>query len=158
MKPRIENTKPKKLVGLSMKLSLANYNIVALWQRFGPRRKEIKNNLNNDSISLAIYAPHHFKDFKPTNEFERWATVEVSDFDDVPPGMETFELEGGLYAVFDYTGLNTDNTIYRYIFEEWLPNSKYELDHRPHFEVLGKKYKNNDPDSEEEIWIPIMKS
>ena len=25
-----------------------------------------------------------------------------------------------------------------------------------HFEVLGKNYKNNDPNSEEEIWIPIM--
>jgi len=29
------------------------------------------------------------------------------------------------------------------------------LDDRPHFEVLGDKYKNADPDSEEEIWIPI---
>jgi hypothetical protein len=25
----------------------------------------------------------------------------------------------------------------------------------PHFEVLGDKYKNNDPSSEEEVWIPI---
>jgi AraC family transcriptional regulator len=29
------------------------------------------------------------------------------------------------------------------------------LDQRPHVEVMGEKYKNNDPDSEEEIWIPI---
>jgi AraC family transcriptional regulator len=37
-----------------------------------------------------------------------------------------------------------------------LPLSKeYELDDRPHFEILGDKYKNNDPNSEEEIWIPI---
>lgn len=158
MEPRIENLKQKKLVGLSMKLSLANYNIVALWKRFGPRRNEIKNNLNNESISLAIYTPNHFKDFSPSNEFERWATIEVSDFDEVPPGMDTFELQGGLYAVFDYKGLNTDNAIYRYIFEDWLPDSIYKLDHRPHFEVLGAKYKNNDPDSEEEIWIPIKKS
>jgi predicted transcriptional regulator YdeE len=28
-------------------------------------------------------------------------------------------------------------------------------DDRPHFEVLGKNYKNNDPVSEEEIWIPV---
>lgn len=157
MKPRIEILKQKKLVGLNMKLSLANYNIVTLWKRFGPRRKEITNNLTSDLISLAIYTPNHFKDFNPTNEFERWATVEVSDFDEVPSGMDTFELQGGLYAVFDYKGLNTDNAIYRYIFEGWLPNSVYKLDHRPHFEMLGAKYKNNDPDSEEEIWIPIQK-
>jgi AraC family transcriptional regulator len=36
-----------------------------------------------------------------------------------------------------------------------LPNSAYELDDREHFELLGEKYKNNDPNSEEEIWIPI---
>jgi len=24
-----------------------------------------------------------------------------------------------------------------------------------HFELLGEKYKNNHPDSEEEVWIPI---
>ena len=26
----------------------------------------------------------------------------------------------------------------------------------PHFEILGAQYKNNEPDSEEEIWIPIQ--
>jgi AraC family transcriptional regulator len=26
---------------------------------------------------------------------------------------------------------------------------------RPHMELLGEKYRNNDPHSEEEIWIPI---
>jgi AraC family transcriptional regulator len=26
-------------------------------------------------------------------------------------------------------------------------------DDRPHFEILGDKYKNDHPDSEEEIWI-----
>ncbi|MGZ3847072.1 MAG: GyrI-like domain-containing protein, partial [Flavisolibacter sp.] len=74
---------------------------------------------------------------------------------DVPEGMESFVLNGGLYAVFDYQGLNTDNRIFIYIFRDWLPNSEYELDDRPQFEVLGEKYKNNDPDSQEEIWIPV---
>jgi AraC family transcriptional regulator len=66
-----------------------------------------------------------------------------------------FSIPGGLYAVFDYKGSSTDSSIFQYIFETWLPNSDYELDNRPHFEVLGDKYKNNDPASEEEIWIPI---
>jgi AraC family transcriptional regulator len=64
-------------------------------------------------------------------------------------------LTGGLYAVFDYKGLSTDNSIFQFIFGTWLPSSEYDLDDRPHFEVLGNKYKNNDPTSEEEIWIPI---
>ncbi len=44
---------------------------------------------------------------------------------------------------------------YRNIFETWLPASGYVLDNRPHFAVMGEKYRNEDPDSEEEIWIPI---
>lgn len=46
-------------------------------------------------------------------------------------------------------------SIFQYIFGTWLPASGYYLDNRPHFEILGHKYKNNDPDSEEEIWIPV---
>lgn len=155
MKPRIINIDEKKLVGIKLTMSFAHYNIGELWGIFMPRKNEITNNLTNDLISMAVYNPSHFYDFKPTNKFDRWATVEVSDFDNIPNGMEHFILEGGLYAVFDYIGLNTDNSIFQYIFGTWLPNSNYILDHRPHFEVLGEKYKNNDPTSEEEIWIPI---
>lgn len=136
-------------------MSFANYTVGELWKSFTPRRKEITNNVNNDLISMVIYKSNHFTDFKPTNEFDRWATVEVSNFDNLPKGMETNVLPGGLYAVFDYKGLSTDNTIFKYIFGTWLPSSEYVLDDRPHFEILGGKYKNNHSTSEEEIWIPI---
>jgi AraC family transcriptional regulator len=136
-------------------MSLANNKTGDLWSSFMPRRRDIINNLTNDMISMQVYKSTHFTDFKPTNEFEKWATVEVTNFENVPNDMETFSLAGGLYAVFDYKGLSTDNSIFQYIFSTWLPGSEYDLDDRPHFEVLGEKYKNNDPTSEEEIWIPI---
>lgn len=155
MTPRIEIVNEKKLVGKKLTMSFADYRIGELWKSFSPRRKEISNNITDDLISLVIYKPTHFADFKPTNEFERWATIEVSDFDNVPTEMETVILPDGLYAVFEYKGLNSDYSIFQYIHGEWLPSSGYILDDRPHFEVLGEKYKNNDPTSEEEIWIPI---
>lgn len=155
MTPRIETINEKKLVGKRLTMSFANYNIGALWQSFTPIRNEITNNLTNDLISMVIYTPNHFANFKPTSEFERWAAVEVSDFYNVPHEMETFVLPSGLYAVFDYKGLSTDNSIFQYILGVWLPSSDYVLDDRPHFEILGERYKNNDPTSEEEIWIPI---
>ena len=157
MQPRIEIIKDKKLIGQRLKMSFADYRIGKLWRSFGPKRKAIPNNLTNDLISLAVYEPTHFIDFKPTNEFERWATVEVANYSNVPPELETFDLPGGLYAVFEYKGLHSDKSIFQYILGTWLPNSEYVLDNRPHFEVLGDKYKNNDPNSEEEIWIPIKK-
>src|SRR5690606_5595612 len=155
MKPRIDTVSEKKLVGLRLIMSIVNNKTGELWKGFLPRRKEFTNNLTTDLISMSIYKPTYFAHFNPTNEFEKWAAVEVADFDNVPDDLETFVLPGGLYAVFDYKGLSTDNSIFRYIFGTWLPNSDYSLDDRPHFEVLGQKYRNNDPESEEEIWIPI---
>ena len=130
MTPRIEILNEKKLVGRRLTMSFADYKIGELWRTFSPRRKEINNNLTNDLISLVIYEPNHFTDFKPTNEFERWAAVEVSTFDYVPTEMETIILKRGLYAVFDYKGLNTDNSIFQYILGTWLPTSDYDLDSR----------------------------
>lgn len=155
MKPRIETLNEKKLVGKQLTMSFDDYKAGELWKIFMPRRREITNNLTSDLISMTIYKPGHFADFKTSNEFHKWATVEVSNFDKVPKEMETFVLPGGLYAVFDYKGLNTDHSIYEYIFGTWLPGSAYVLDDRPHFEILSDRYKNNDPASEEEIWIPI---
>src|SRR5690349_3076197 len=154
MEPRIETLSEKRLIGNRMKMSLADNKTGELWRGFMPRRREIRNNLTSDMISMQVYdRPVQPGDLK--QEFEKWATVEVADFDTVPAGMETFLLTGGLYAVFDYKGSSTDPQIFRHIFGVWLPASNYELDHRPHFEILGEKYKNADPNSEEEIWIPI---
>ena len=156
MIPRIEAIYEKKLVGKRMIMSYADYRIGELWGRFMPRRKEITNTLTKDLISLVVYAPNHFIDFKLTNQFERWATVEVENFNKVPDEMETYNLSSGLYAVFDYKGMSSGAAaFFQYIYSEWLPKSEYILDDRAHFEVLGEKYKNNDPSSEEEIWIPI---
>lgn len=156
MTPRIEKLNEKRLVGKRLTMSLADDKTGQLWKSFIPGRKDVVNRLSNDMISMQVYKSTHFADFNLTNEFEKWATVEVADFDNVPDDMERFTLTGGLYAVFGYKGLSTDNSIFQYIFGTWLPGSDYDLDDRPHFEVLGDKYKNNDPMSEEEIWIPIQ--
>ncbi len=157
IEPRIETLQPKKLVGLRMAMSLSNNLTGKLWSNFMPLRGQIANKLSDDLISLQVFGPSYFANFAPTNEFEKWAAAEVDSFDSVPNGMETLALEGGLYAVFDYKGPSTDPSIFQYIYGTWVPGSGYVLDSRPHFEVLGAKYKNADPTSEEEIWIPIRK-
>lgn len=155
MKPRLETSNERELVGKRLSMNFADYRVGELWKSFMPARKKITNNLTKELISVTVYSLSYFADFKPTNEFEKWATVEVTNFDNVPLEMETFVLPGGLYAVFDYKGSSTDHSVFQYIFGTWLPASGYDLDNRPHFEILGNKYKSNDPDSEEEIWIPV---
>lgn len=157
-KPIIQNLTEKKLVGKRIKMSLTNNRTAELWKSFLQRRKEIVNGLTTELISMQVYEPSYYINFNPNHEFEKWAAIEVSNFNNVPKEMESFTLIGGLYAVFHYVGFSTDSRIFQYIFTTWLPNSEYVLDNRPHFEILGEKYKNNDPDSEEEIWIPIKKN
>jgi AraC family transcriptional regulator len=155
MEPKIKVLSEKKLVGKQIKMSLVNNKTAELWRSLMPRRKEVTNSLTTDLLSLQVYKTSYFKNFSPTTEFKKWALIEVSDFDKVPNNMETFVLEAGQYAVFIYKGSSADKSIFQYIYTEWLPNSEYTIDNRPHFELLGEKYKNNDPNSEEEIWIPI---
>jgi AraC family transcriptional regulator len=155
MHPRIETLKEKKLIGKSIKTSLAVNKTGELWRNFMPRRKEIINNLTNDLFSLQIYEPSHFTNFNPEKEFVKWALIEVEDFDSIPSDLESFTLVSGQYAVFQHKGSSNDNGTFQYIFSTWLPESDYILDERPHFEILGDKYKNGEANSEEEIWIPI---
>lgn len=154
MQPRVETLLEKKLVGKFVTMSLADNKTAMLWQSFMPKRNEIKNKIGNQFISMEVYnEPLRPRDMN--QQFQKWAAVEVSDHETIPVEMTTFNLKGGLYAVFDYKGLDTDIQIFIYIFGTWLPNSNYILDNRPHFQVLGEKYKRNDPTSEEEIWIPV---
>ncbi|MBG6111282.1 AraC family transcriptional regulator [Flavobacterium sp. CG_23.5] len=157
MNPRIETLPEKKLMGQRMTMSLSNNKTRELWQNFMPRRKEIQNYIGTNLYSMQIYDSLYFNNFDPKTEFEKWATIEVTDFDIVPAELETVTVPSGLYAVFTHKGdASMAPKTFEYIFTNWLPNSDYLLDNRPHFEILGEKYKNNDPTSEEEIWIPIQ--
>ena len=159
MQPRIEFLPQKQFIGKSLRMSLANNRTAELWKSFMPRRKLIKNTVGSDLYSMQIYdISLNFKDFNPQTEFRKCAMIETSKFEHLPEGMETLVLEGGLYAVFAHNGMAKDfYKTSQYIFAQWLPNSGYELDQRPHFELLGEKYNPVDENSEEEVWIPIKK-
>jgi AraC family transcriptional regulator len=157
MNPIIKILPEKKLIGIRMKMNLADNKTPELWKSFMPRRKEITNNLTTELFSMQVYdTSFSFNDFNQDTIFEKWAAVEVADFHAVPDEMETYSLKGGLYAVFIHKGsASTGDKTFQYIFGTWLPDSIYAIDDRPHFEILGEKYKNNDQNSEEEVWVPI---
>jgi AraC family transcriptional regulator len=156
MTPIIKVIEAKKLVGISESMNLIENKTAMLWQNFMPKRHLIKNINGNHFISMQIYDNEYFAKFNPDNKFTKWACTEVTDFETIPFGMQTIILPAGKYAIFKYKGLATQAApFFEYIFTQWLPNSNYELDNRPHFEVLGEKYHPNNPQSEEEVWIPI---
>jgi AraC family transcriptional regulator len=136
---------------------MTEFEVTGLWRNFMPRRGEILNVVSDELISVSIYDPSYFNEFDPERQFEKWAAVEVSEFEEIPANMSSLILPAGLYAVFRYKGPSSDPSIFQFIYGTWLPGSGYTLDHRPHFEILGENYSKGEAYSEEEIWVPVYK-
>ncbi len=152
IEPTILNFEGAVLCGASASMTLQSFTPWTLWPRVMPRLSQIGNRTNQDLISLRYFdsIPRFGPEANPA--FTYWGGVEVAAPN---KGFEHLEIPAGTYAVFHYKGLSSDSTVWRYIYSQWLPNSEWALDDRPHFERLGSKYKNDDPTSEEDIYIPI---
>jgi len=153
---RTELIAEKQLIGHRRTMSLAANTTPELWRGFMQQRVTLPPPVGGVLYSLQVYPADYFTTFRPERTFEKWAALEATATSDLVIGFEKLTLPGGLYAVFLHKGPASDGpATFRYIFGTWLPNFGYVLDDRPHFEVLGAKYQNEVPDSEEEIWIPI---
>ena len=149
---RIAIIEPKKLIGFSITTSFRDDKTQIVWRKFMMRRNEIVNQTSNQLFSLQIYP----ENFTANQTFRKYALAEVSDFNNIPNDFETFELESGKYLVFNYKGKAENGPeIFRYIFQNVIPENQFEVDNRPHFEIFGEDYNPNDDSAEEEIWIPI---
>lgn len=159
MNYRFETIAEKHLVGFSDRFSMSNQRIPQLWQKLMPRRGEISGALSTDFFSVEEYDDlSFFEAFNPTKEFKKWAAVEVNASADQSSDFERLHIPAGDYVVFTYVGLPSEAfKAYSYIFQSWIPLSEFDVDLRPHFALMGTKYKMNDSSSEEDIWIPIKK-
>jgi AraC family transcriptional regulator len=158
MEPRMETRAATTLIGMHNRAG-SEGTTSDLWRRFLPRRSEIRGRVDDNRISMRVF---HRADDEPLGQqtpVDEWAVVEVSAGTEAPEGMEVFELPGGTYAVFLHRGLPSalPETL-GHVFGTWLPSSPYELDNRPHLAVMGPGYTHDDPDAEEELWIPVVQT
>ena len=145
-----------QIIGMHAIMSYTNYDATMVWQRYMPRRKEVSHTLNMDLYSIQVFSKSYWEQFNPSATFTKWVGVPVSQIDRVPIDMDVMIIPAGRYAVFTFVGNEQmAPAFFEKIYGEWLPNSIYDLDDRPHFEILGTKYKRSDPTSEETVWIPI---
>ena len=156
MNPRIETIEGKWVVGICSPMSAGGIDTAQLWGRFMPRRGEIKQRASANYLAMRVYHSSAGEALTAVTRFDEWAVVEVSDVVDLPSGMDSYSLPGGAYAVFVHRGpAETFPETTRYVYGVWLPNSAYVLDDRPHFAVMGPDYRPDDPEAEEELWVPI---
>lgn len=155
LQPAILNLNSVNLTGISAEMSLpeSQIQIPALW---GNLRRKLKQFFSNDPdffYSVNVYPEDYFENFNPATPFTKYALVPAEYAGELDLGWETFSLPGGLYAVFNHKG--PDISIFNYIYSQWLPQSGFMLDNRPHFEKLPADYIPGHPESAEEIYIPI---
>jgi AraC family transcriptional regulator len=144
------------LAGKRITTSFAENRTAALWRSVMPQLLTLPGRQGTDLFSVEIYPEGFFNAFRPDVPFEKWAAVAVAPGFPSPEGFEALDIPGGLYAVFIHKGPASESPrTYNYIFGTWLPASSYTLDSRPHFARMGGKYRNDHPDSEEEIWVPV---
>ena len=157
LKPNIITLEEKTLVGKSIIMTFNDNKTSDLWRSFMPYRNQIKNRISTDLYSLQVYdKTFENDDFNPHITFTKYALVEVSQADELPENMTVFELPKGLYAVFNYKGMAKDVPSFFYqIMKVWLPQSNYNIDDRPHFELIKENYNPMDENAEEEFFIPI---
>ena len=154
MQPVIKNCGYLLLSGFRKEMSLTNDHSVALWKKFMQVYAAVPEHFGQQYISAAEYPLGYFDYFDPSKEFIRWACMETPG--NAPDTLETLEIQDGLYAVFIHHGpMALAFKTFDYIFNEWIPNSGFDLDERPHFEIMPKHYRSDDPNAQEEIWIPI---
>lgn len=158
MKPFFKEIDEIQFIGMHINHSMVDNKTVELWKSFMPRKHEIVNVKNNWHYAIQQYDQvEKMKNFTGNTIFKTWAAVEVNSSELIPANMELLMIPSGLYAVFAHRG-NAEMFAKSmgFIMNNWLPKSEYELDKRPHFQIMKENYLGeNDINSEEEIWIPI---
>lgn len=158
MEYRIVDTEVLYIVGVCEKATFNTNGQVTqrLAKQFMPRLKDVLNRKDDYTLSLQNYERFNFSNFSPDTAFEKWIGVEVSDIETTVEGLKTLTIDAGKYLVIDFKGSIPEFIqFWQNIHASWLPNSKFELDDRPHFERLPSNYNPLHVINEEEIWIPI---
>ena len=144
------------LIGHALEMSLIDDRTQELFSKFMPNIKQIYTTKKTDVYEVLIYDANYLKKINPEKTFTKWACVKAVHCKLVTTSMESLTIPKGLYAVFNYKGVAKNFGMFmQSIYTTWQPNSAYIIDNRPHFNVLGGQYKNNQPNSEERVYIPI---
>ncbi|MEQ1763432.1 MAG: GyrI-like domain-containing protein [Pyrinomonadaceae bacterium] len=155
--PTIIDFPETRLIGSRIRMSFVNDRTSELWRGFRVVRPTIAGQFGGESYSVKVYgASYSFVEFDPAGVFDKWAAVAVSGDADVPAGLELLTIPAGKYAEFIHVGpATTAPRTFGNIFGEWLPASEFELDLRPHFEILPEGYEPFSEKAKEKVLIPI---
>lgn len=119
-----------------------------LWRSFRAKLKELHFPEGEELFSVQLHEKNN-----PGRILQRWAAAPAEL---LSGEMDSLEMPGGLYAVFLYRGgMAGFESFLISAFEKTIPSFDLLIDHRPHFQLLGKGFNPFSEESEEEVWIPV---
>lgn len=137
MEPKIIEKQAFKVVGYKFETTLKNNahsrDIPAFWDKCstGDAEKNLytsQNTVKHGEYGICVNTN------LDSDEFSYVLGVEVTDFTNAKEDMYTLEVPKATYAVFTTPTVEDENFVvsiegtWKYILEEWLPNSGYEID------------------------------
>jgi AraC family transcriptional regulator len=149
MQPKIINKDSFKIVGYEFKTTLKNNahsrDIPAFWDKCDLEGKESKLYKTQDPPKHGEYGICINTNME-TDEFSYVLGVEVTSFDNAMDEMYILEVPSATFAVFttpavaDEDFVNSIQGAWKYILEDWFPNSGYEIDDsKPDFEFYDER-------------------
>ena len=149
MQPKIMDRKGFKVVGYEFKTTLKNNvhcrDMPAFWDKFETEDQEITLYETQNPPKHGEYGLCTCTSIE-NEEFSYVLGVEVTSFDHALEGMYTLEVPPATYAVFTTPDVDRNDFAdsikgtWKYILEEWFPNSPYEVDDAyPDFEFYNER-------------------
>jgi len=155
--PELVEFKSTTLVGLSFFISgnLDKLDLTSQWNTFLRNAHLIKNKTNTEQY----YQIQYWSENQGVEGMHFFIGAEVKNLNDVSPEFVIKIIPEGSYLKFIHKGLSRNvGFTYRYIYEEFLPETDYHLAKPFNFEYYGENYISPDHEkSESFLYIPIQK-
>ena len=151
MIPEIREMQTRTIIGRNLLLPLYSREVFALWKEF--RTEQMKAGL----IDVELYSIQEFAEWPPKTTIMHWSGIEKQDTVKYPEEWQECVLQGGAYAFALFKGDSEEfPAMLKDIIVSWIPTTDYEYDpSRLQFQVMPHDYKLDDPNAEEQVWIPV---
>lgn len=133
-----------------------------LWRSFNTRVGEISNMTGDLFFGIC----DDFDEKSGSSKFRYTAAAEVTEFGDLPEGMDAKEIGPQKYAVFTHKVTSPDlsadfKATLNYIWGTWFPQSNYERVPAPDFELYDSRFippgAPDGPGGEIDVYIPVKR-
>ncbi len=153
--PELIELEERTLVGISFFIS-DDTSVTDLSKEWGRLFREV-DSINHKIVPWRFYQLQFWSDKQELGGMYFFAGTEVTKIENLNPLFVVKTIPAGNYLKFIHKGLsNKVGYTYKYIYNQFLPDTSYILNKPFNFEYYGDCYKGAcNEDSESEIYIPI---